>query len=85
MVILKNMGDVVGIISLITTIIGMYYVAKKIKTGFIYYSISLIAQLVLFTLLSNWFLVLQMIVLLSSNVYIYWKWRKDDANINNKR
>jgi len=83
MVLLENAGDIVGIISLITTVIGMYYVSKKIKTGFIYYSISLVAQLILFTMLSNWFLVLQMIVLLTSNVYIYWKWRKDDVNDNN--
>ncbi len=79
MVLLENVGDIVGVVSLITTVIGMYYVSKKIKTGFIYYSISLIAQLILFTMLSNWFLVLQMVVLLTSNVYIYWKWRKDDV------
>jgi nicotinamide riboside transporter PnuC len=77
------LSNIVGCISLITTVIGMYYVSKKIKTGFIYYSISLIAQLILFILISNWFLVLQMVVLLSSNVYIYWKWRKDDVISNN--
>lgn len=78
------LNNVVGCISLLTTVIGMYYVAKKIKTGFIYYSISLIAQLILFIVISNWFLVLQMIVLLMSNVYIYWQWRKDES-IGNKR
>jgi len=68
-------------ISLITTFIGLYFVSEKNKIGFIYYTISLCCQLYLFAIQGNVFLVVQMIVLIISNMYVYLKWRKDDGNI----
>lgn len=70
---------VISIISLLATFIGLYYVAEKKKVGFIYYTISLFCQGILFAFQSNWLLVLQMLVLIASNGYVYWKWRKDDV------
>jgi len=65
-------------ISIITTIIGLYYVSEKLKAGFIYYTISLLCQAILFAFQKNWLLVLQMLVLICSNMYVFWKWRKDE-------
>lgn len=76
MVLLTN---IVGVISLISTIIGMYFVSKKMKSGLVYYTVSLVVQLILFTMESKWFLVVQMLVLIASNGYVYWKWREDDV------
>ena len=68
----------ISIISIVTTLIGLYFVSEKKKCGFIYYTISLTAQGYLFVLQQNWLLVLQMLILILSNVWVYWKWRKDD-------
>lgn len=69
-----------SIISLAATIIGLWYVSEKKKVGFIWYTVSLLCQLYIFTVQTNWFLVVQMIVLIASNILVYVKWRKGDLN-----
>jgi hypothetical protein len=66
-------------ISLITTLIGLYFVSEKQKSGFIYYTISIAVQGYIFIVEAKWLLVIQMVVLILSNIYVYLKWRSDDA------
>lgn len=70
----------ISIVSLITTLIGLYYVGEKNKVGFILYIISLLCQTYLFCKIDNWFLVVQMFVLIVFNAVNYFKWRKDEKN-----
>ena len=67
----------ISAISLITTIIGLYYIGEKNKLGFIHHTISILCQAYLFYLQSNWFLILQMLVLVIFNIRNYFKWRKE--------
>ena len=69
---------VISAISLITTLIGLYYIGKKNKWGFIYHTASVICQGYLFFILSNWFLVIQMIILAAFNIRNYFLWRNEE-------
>ncbi len=69
----------ISVLSLLTTIVGLYYLGEKDKKGFLVFTFSLGCQLYLFYILSNWFLVIQMIVLIGFNIRNYYKWRKEDA------
>jgi nicotinamide riboside transporter PnuC len=64
----------IEIISLITTIIGLYYVSEKVAIGFLLYVVSLTCQTIIFYKNKNWFLIFQMIVLIIFNFYCYFKW-----------
>lgn len=70
----------ISVLSLITTIIGLYYLGEKNKNGFIIFTFSLTCQLYLFYVISNWFLVFQMIVLMIFNMRNYFKWRNENEN-----
>jgi len=65
-----------SILSLITTVIGLYLLGEKKASGFLVFTGSLIFQLYIFYNQSNWFLVFQMVVLIIFNVVNYRKWRK---------
>jgi hypothetical protein len=69
----------ISAISLITTLIGLYYIGEKNKWGFVYHTISVGIQGYLFFVLSNWFLVIQMIILAVFNIRNYIKWRSEDV------
>ena len=62
------------IISLITTLIGLYLLGEKVAVGFLIFTISLACQVYIFYKGKNWFLVVQMIVLITFNIYNYGKW-----------
>lgn len=68
---------VLGIISLISTIIGIYYVSEKKAVGFLLYTISLACQYKIFLDQENWFLVFQMLLLIALNLYTYFKWMRE--------
>ena len=70
---------IISAISLITTLIGLYYIGEKNKWGFVHHTISVAIQGYLFFVLQNWFLVIQMIILAAFNVRNYYKWRSEDA------
>jgi len=70
----------ISAISLITTLIGLYYIGEKNKWGFVHHTISVVIQGYLFFVLQNWFLVIQMIILAAFNVRNYYKWRSEDGN-----
>ena len=77
---------ILSIISLITTIIGLYQLGEKISFGFIMFSVSLVCQMYIFYFPNpdackgpNWFLVIQMIVLIIFNLINYRKWIKEDC------
>ena len=65
---------ILGGISLITTIIGLYFIGEKKAIAFHIYNISLTCQMILFYFQSNWFLVIQMLVLMAFNLYNHYKW-----------
>ena len=65
---------IVSIISLITTIIGLYLLGEKNELGFVIFTLS--CQMYIFWIQSNWFLVFQMIVLVIFNLRNYKKWRE---------
>jgi len=65
---------VVEIFSLITTIIGLYMLGEKDALGFLIFDLSLTCQIYIFYKNKNWFLIVQMIVLIIFNSYNYFKW-----------
>lgn len=65
------------IISLITTIFGLYFLGEKKRIGFLIFDASLCCQFYIFYNQSNWFLCFQMVVLVMFNTYNYIKWRKE--------
>jgi len=68
-----------SIISLLTTMLGLYWLGNKNKNGFLVFNVSLNCQLVLFYLQSNYFLITQMVILIAFNTWNYLKWRKDEG------
>lgn len=67
---------IASIISLITTLIGLYLLGEKHATGFLVFTASLTCQLYIFYEQANWFLVFQMIVLIIFNIVNYRKWAR---------
>jgi len=65
---------VLEIISLITTVIGLYFLGIKEAYGFLIFDISLCCQGYIFYKSKNWFLLFQMFVLITFNTYNYFKW-----------
>ncbi len=70
---------VASIISLITTLIGLYLLGEKKPSGFLIFTISLICQMYIFYTQNNWFLILQMTVLIIFNYRNYRKWTIGDG------
>jgi len=62
------------IISLITTIIGLYLLGEKVAFGFLVFTASLACQMYIFYKGKTWFLFFQMIVLIVFNIVNYIKW-----------
>jgi hypothetical protein len=65
---------ILSIISLITTLIGLYLLGEKKASGFLIFTASLSCQLYIFFAQNNWFLVFQMVVLIIFNIVNYRKW-----------
>lgn len=80
----------VSIISLITTIVGLILLGNKNKNGFLIFNVSLNCQMVIFYFTPdcyggykpNWFLIIQMVILIVFNTYNYLKWGKDESSEN---
>lgn len=71
-----------SIVSLITTLIGLYLLGEKSKHGFSIFTISLGCQFIIFYFEQKWFLVVQMIVLIIFNIRNYYKWGKENDRNN---
>jgi hypothetical protein len=65
---------VLEIVSLLTTIVGLYLLGEKIAIAFYVYNVSLACQAYIFYKNRNWFLIFQMGVLMAFNFYNYFKW-----------
>ena len=65
---------ILSILSLITTLIGLYLLGEKKASGFLIFTGSLMCQMYIFYSQSNWFLFFQMVVLIIFNVVNYRKW-----------
>jgi len=65
---------ILSIISLITTLIGLYLLGEKKALGFLIFTASLACQMYIFYTQKNWFLVFQMVVLIAFNIVNYRKW-----------
>jgi len=70
---------ILSIVSLITTLIGLYLLGEKKANGFLIFTISLACQMFIFYSQRNWFLFFQMIVLIVFNIVNYYKWVKEDT------
>ena len=62
--------NVLEIVSLIATIIGLYLLGEKKALGFLIFTLSLGCQLYIFYHGENWFLVVQMIILILFNLFL---------------
>lgn len=65
---------ILEIVSLITTLIGLYFIGEKIAFGFLIFTVSLSCQMYIFFKGKHWFLFLQMVVLIVFNIVNYQKW-----------
>lgn len=65
-------------ISLLATIVGLWFLGNKKKLGFVIFTVSVLLQAILFFNQSNWFLFIQMFVLAGFNMYNYFKWKKEE-------
>lgn len=65
---------ILEITSLITTLIGLYLIGEKLPAGFMVFNISLLCQAYIFYVGKKWFLIIQMGVLISFNMFNYLKW-----------
>lgn len=70
----------ISLISLITTVIGLYYLGIKRAAGYVWFTISLSCQMYLFYISENIFLVIQMIILIILNVKNYRKWKLEEVD-----
>lgn len=70
---------IISIISLLTTIVGLWYLGEKKKAGYVWFTVSLCCQAYLFYLVENYFLILQMGVLILFNIKNYLKWKKEET------
>ena len=73
---------VCSIVSLITTLIGLYLLGEKKSLGFVVFTASLACQMYIFYVPThrdgpNWFLMVQMAVLIIFNLVNYRKWERD--------
>ncbi len=73
---------ILSIVSLITTIIGLWLLGNKDKNGFLIFNVSLNCQIIIFYMQDNWFLVIQMVVLIAFNTYNYLKWKRDEGTVD---
>lgn len=71
---------ILSISSLITTVIGLWCLGVKDKNGFIIFDVSLICQMFIFYEQKNYFLVFQMVVLITFNTLNYFKWKREETN-----
>lgn len=68
---------ILSIISLITTLVGLYFLGEKKAKGFLIFAISLVCQMGIFYIYDNFFLFCQMIILIIFNIWNYCKWIKE--------
>ena len=68
---------ILSIISLITTLIGLYLLGEKKASGFLIFTVSLTCQMYIFYVENKWFLFFQMLVLIVFNIVNYRKWIKE--------
>lgn len=69
---------ILTIISLITTLVGLYLLGEKKPSGFMVFTLSLACQLYIFSAEQKWFLVVQMVVLIIFNAFNYFKWKRTE-------
>ena len=67
---------ILSILSLVTTVIGLWLLGEKRANGFLWFTGSLLCQMYIFYTQENWFLVVQMIVLIIFNVFNFIKWTR---------
>ena len=69
---------ILSLVSLITTVIGLYYLGEKKANGYVWFTISLVCQMYLFYINKNIFLIIQMIILIIFNIRNYRKWKMEE-------
>ena len=71
---------ILSIASLITTVIGLWCLGLKDKNGFIIFDVSLLCQMFIFYEQKNYFLMFQMVVLITFNTINFFKWKREESN-----
>ena len=65
---------ILEIVSLATTLVGLYLLGEKNAYGFLIFTVSLGCQAWIFYKNKNWFLIFQMAVLMVFNLFNFNKW-----------
>lgn len=68
---------ILSVISLISTLLGLYALGEKYKSGFMLYNVSLICQIYLFYM--NKFIVIQLLLLIFFNFRNFRKWKMEEV------
>jgi len=68
---------ILSIISLITTLVGLYLLGEKKASGFLVFTISLMCQMYIFYIHNNFFLFCQMMILIIFYIWNYCKWKRE--------
>ncbi len=77
-----TLTNILSFISLVLTAIAILKIGKLDKNGFLLFNVSLNCQIIIFYMQKNWFLALQMVVLIGFNTYTYLKWKRDEGKVD---
>lgn len=69
-----DINNTLGFLSFLMSIVALYLLGVPDKICFIIFSLSFVLQGVVFYRTKQWFLILQMILLLVFNIINYFKW-----------
>jgi nicotinamide riboside transporter PnuC len=79
MLVMDILTITISSVSLLATIVGLWLLGNKKKSGFVIFTVSVLLQSILFFKLSNWFLFAQMFILAAFNMKNYFKWKKEET------
>jgi hypothetical protein len=69
-----DFNNILGFISFLLSIIALYYMGVPDRIFYWIFSLSLFLQAIVFYRTKQWFLILQMIMLLGFNIINYFRW-----------
>jgi nicotinamide riboside transporter PnuC len=69
-----------GLSAFLLTILAMYLAGRPDKRCWIIFIVSQVIQIYIFYKTTQWFLILQMLVLITFNCINYFKWKKRGIN-----
>lgn len=70
------MNNVLGFISLLLSVVALYLLSIPNISCYILFLISFVVQVIIFYRTKQWFLVFQMFIFFSFNLFVYIEWIK---------